>query len=103
MYKYLPKSIQSSQIEKAIELTDSDYVIGAKQYEYITKLLPLAIITEEEREQIERDLPTMSSATASAIIQDLKNNQMDPIDAGENYSQGDIQKRLDLIDNDPKK
>ena len=36
----------------------------------------------------------MTADRASEVIQMLKDNQLDPIMTGENYSQGDISKKL---------
>ena len=80
-----------------------DEIISARQTEYIQKLLDLAAISEEDREKIEQNLTTMTTGDAEQVIRFLQSNQLDPIESGANYKQGDIHKRLDKIMSDPKK
>ena len=80
-----------------------DEILSARQMEYITKLLDLASISDADREKIEKNLTTMTTNDAEQVIRFLQSNQLDPIESGTNYSQRDIQKRLDDIEKDPKK
>jgi hypothetical protein len=80
-----------------------DEILSARQYEYITKLLDLASITDQDREKIESNLKTMTTGDAEQVIRFLQIHLLDPIESGAGYSQKDINKRLDDIDSDPKK
>ena len=62
----------------------------------IDNLLINASITEEEKEQHERSIGALNYHSANQLIEYLKNNQLNPIESGLNYSQSDINKQLDL-------
>ena len=80
-----------------------DEIISARQTEYIQKLLYLASISDEDREKIEQNLTTMTTADAEQVIRFLQSNQLDPIESGANYKMRDIHKKLDKVMKDPKK
>jgi hypothetical protein len=69
----------------------------ADQIEYIEKLLRTSTLDDEQQAWTERQLPSLTYAKAEKIIERLQQNQRDPIDGGENYNQGDIQKKLDRV------
>lgn len=103
IYKYLPKSQKSEKLQRAIELTDRDYVVSGQQFEQITKLLPLASIPDDQKDDIERELPSMTWQRANEVIFMLRDNQLDPIESGAGYSQADIHRKLDQIENNDRK
>jgi len=72
---------------------------------YIQYLMQNASIGEEEVINLDKELcdNKISNVRLEEIIKYLKNNQLDAITQGRSYSQTDIQKKLDLIDNDESK
>lgn len=76
--------------------------IKPSEYSYILKLMITSTYTREEQSELWADLED-KVYTAQELINTLLMNQLDPIEAGLNYSQSDIQKKLDLIDNDNRK
>ena len=80
-----------------------DEILSARQYEYIEKLMMQSSISQEDRDRLEMKLTTMTTKDAEDVIKYLQSHQLDPIESGMNYKQGDIQKKLDKIDKDPKK
>ena len=80
-----------------------DEILSARQHEYITKLLDLASISEEDREKIEKNLASMTTGDAEQVIKFLQSHQLDPIQSGAGYNQKDINRKLDSIESDPKK
>lgn len=81
----------------------SEQEIATAQIGQITKLLPLASIPDDHRKYIEENMGSLSMERADGIIKHLYANQLDPIESGATYSQGDIHKRLDKIDKDERK
>ena len=94
LVKYLPKTNMWDKLGTAIELDNEDYKASHDQIDYIDSLMMSAAITPEQFEDIEREKAYMTADRASEVIQMLKDNQLDPIMTGENYSQGDISKKL---------
>jgi len=97
--KYLPKSEKWEKLNKAIELDNDDYMldIDSPTVSFINSLLRTSIISDEQKAGIEMEITSgeLKQNEASEIIEMLKQNQPDPIDSGNNYSQTDIQKKLD--------
>jgi len=75
------------------------------QMEQFEHLLSASSIGELECEEIRKEISDrdISEERLTKLIEYLKMNQLDPITQGQNYSATDIQKRLDLIDNDDRK
>jgi len=94
LIKYLPKTDLFEKLGKAIDLDNFDYKITDSQLDYIDSLIVTAAINPEEMQQIERSKSMMSQEEARKTIEYLKENQVDPIDAGLNYGQTDIQNKL---------
>jgi len=98
-FKYLPKT-SNEQLEKAIELDNKDYDFPAtyQQGNYIESLLLTASIDDKTSQDIYDTLNNgMSQNRAEECINYLKDNQVNEIDSGHNYNQGDIQKKLSEI------
>jgi phage RecT family recombinase len=93
--KYLPKTNMWDKINTAIKIDESDYVISESQIDYIESLLKHANIDHDQRGQIERNLHSYSSYDAKKCIEMLKENQLNPIDSGFNYTQTDIKNKLE--------
>lgn len=96
-FKYLPKS-DNKRLEKAIELDNKDYDFPAtyEQGNMIESLLMSAAIPEKVEREIYKTLHDngFTQKRASECIEYLESNQLDPIDSGKYYNQGDIQKKL---------
>ena len=100
-FKYLPKATVSEAMQKAIELDNKDYDFPAtfEQGSYIESLLLSSSIPEKTEREIFRALHAseFTQSKAADCIEYLKDNQTDAIDAGGNYSQTDIQKKLQSL------
>jgi phage RecT family recombinase len=99
-FKYLPKSDKNESLTKAIELDNKDYdfPMTYSQGNYIDSLLISSTLEGAQAKQILDALTTgMTQKRAEECIEYLKENQLDAIDAGGNYSQGDIQNKLSQL------
>lgn len=65
------------------------------QIDQIETLLKTSNLDSDKRSQVENSIYQLTFARAEKCIEWLKENQLDPIEAGFNYNQGDIQKKLD--------
>jgi len=92
--KYLPKSDKWERINNAINLDEQDYTITSRQENQIETLLLSSNISPEESQQLYRDKSYMNRIEAEKCIKYLKDNQIDNIAAGNNYSQTDIIKKI---------
>ena len=96
--KYLPKSERHEQLNQAIAFDNSDYDLPAshEKYVFIDSLLETSSISEENKEEIHNQLNgELTTNQANSIINYLNENQLNPIESGNNYSQSDIHKQLD--------
>jgi len=96
IYKYLPRTDQTKQIDHAIELTNQDYMATYDQISYIEQLIATSSLTEDQKEQLEREFNSMNAARAGEMIEFLQRNQLNPITEGTGANQGDIDQQLDL-------
>ena len=62
MQKYLPRTDRMQYLDTAIDLTNHDWEPSMKQIAYAQSLLSTCNLTEESRDQIERELPTCNSS-----------------------------------------
>lgn len=93
--KYLPKTDRWEQVQEAIELDNEDYEASLQQYNYIENLLQKSAFDERQKAFIEQELQNgITNGRAKKIIDDLQMNQLDPIASGNNYSQGDISRKI---------
>ena len=97
--KHLPRSEQYNQADK---LSNQDYEMQWWQFNKIEQLLENSTLLETQKEQYEKDLPSMNYTQANKAIEQLKLNQRDAIESGNNYQMEDIQNKLDAKLNDPK-
>ena len=97
-FKYLPKSHVPEQLEKAIDLSNSDFdfPMNYNQATYIESLLMTSAIPEPKEREIYQAMATddYSSKQAQEVIKYLKENQRDPVASGDHYNMGDIQNKL---------
>lgn len=94
--KYIPKTKQWEQVARMIELDESDYKASINQINAVESLLMTAAIDDSEQNSIYREIASMTAQRAVELIEYLRENQVDPISSGHNYSQGDIQSKLEL-------
>lgn len=73
---------------------EADPEITYNQVSLIESLLLTSSIAEEEKQKIEGELDGMRNSHAEEVINRLKENQIDPINSGQSYNQGDIQRKL---------
>lgn len=93
LIKYLPKTEIWDKLGQAISLDEVDYKATHGQIELIEQLLLTAAIPQEEKDWIERELNTMSADRAREVIDYAKESQVNPIHAGNNYSQTDMKEK----------
>jgi len=98
--KYLPKTDRWAKLAAANHLVDQDYGVSHGQAEMIHSLIRNSLLDENQKQEIERELLIMSGERAKEVIQYLKDNQLDPIESGQNYGMRDIHKKLDQHTND---
>lgn len=99
-FKYLPKSDKNESLTKAIELDNKDYdfPMSYNQGNLIEGLLISSSLDANSLKKIDEALHSgMTQKRAEECIEYLKLNQVDAIDNGGNYSQGDIQKKLSQL------
>lgn len=93
--KYLPKTESWEKVQQAIEIDNEDYEASNQQYSYIENLLETSAFDERQRAFIEREIEFgITNGRAKKLIEDLQLNQRDAISSGDNYSQGDISKKI---------
>lgn len=83
IYKYLPKSDKSEQIEQAINIDNAEYLCSDSQLALIDTLLQRTGLDAGEVVRIESEIgPSMSARRASELIDYLKKNELSDKDAG---------------------
>ena len=95
IYKYLPRTDRMQYVDKAVQLTNKDWEPSPSQVGYAENLIHSSTMIESKKEELLRELAICNSDQIELMIDYLKDNQPDPIEAGNNYSQGDINKKLD--------
>lgn len=75
IYKYLPRTERMTQIDKAVEIDNSDYAISEDQLNYIDSLLHTCTLDEKVKDLIEMEVPVMSAKRASEVINQLQQAQ----------------------------
>ena len=104
IFKYLPKSnVNTSRIDKAIQLDESAFEASMEQITYIEGLLSTSDLHESEKERIESEFVTMTSSGANKCIEYLLTRQLPPseltgavINETDKTVQNEIQKQIDL-------
>lgn len=75
IYKYLPRTERMQQVDKAVEIDNSDYAISDHQLQYIDSLLHTCTLDERVKELLEMEAPVMSQRRASEVIEQLRQAQ----------------------------
>lgn len=78
IYKFLPRTKQLEQVDRAIELDNKDYTASDEQIDYIESLLSTSSLDHDQRRNIEYELHTMNPTRASQVINMLQVNQLGP-------------------------
>ncbi len=94
LVKYLPKTDKWDKLGSIIEIGNQDYKASINQVSQIESLLRTSLVPHDERDDIERSLSYITGQAAVDMISFLKENQVDPISAGNNYDQKDITKKI---------
>lgn len=99
--KYLPKSLHNdkwTKVMQAVDFDNHDYSASNEQQTYIESLVSSSTYDERQRTFIMSRIEAgVTRGEAEKIIDDLKNNQLDPITQGGAYGQGDIKKHIHEI------
>lgn len=94
IYKYLPRTERMATIDNAIQLDNSDYMASDDQIDYIHSLLQTSSLDQRQRDAIEMETTVMNPQRASDVIQNLKENQLDPVQHRGSYSQKELNTNL---------
>lgn len=95
LYKYLPKSGNFEKVAKAIDLSNSDYMISEGQADYLVSLIDRAAYDDDTKRILtSRVYEGISSSEYEAMKKEAEMNRMDPISAGQPYGQKDIKEHL---------
>lgn len=96
--KYLPKTDQWEYVNKAIELDNTDYTldIDSSTVNYIHGLVRTSNMDERKKVEIEMEVMggELTRDRADELITSLQMEQPEPIESGLNYSQTDINRKL---------
>lgn len=93
--KYLPKTDRWEKFSQAVEIDNQDYLISDDQRYYLLNLLEARVIDPEIKKMLENKIKgELSLSEFNSIKKQLSEPQIDPILAGENYSQTDIKNHL---------
>lgn len=79
IYKYLPRTERMQQIDKAIEIDNTDFSISDAQANYIESLLNTSCLDQRQRDNIGMEIAVMTNSRASSVIAMLKDNQLNPV------------------------
>lgn len=93
--KYLPRTNRMNYLDTAIKLSNIEYEATGTQIGMIESLLKTSSILESQKDSIERNLNGLNHHEAEKTISYLKDNQVNAIQAGNNYGKRDIDKMLD--------
>ncbi|HDZ13882.1 MAG TPA: hypothetical protein ENH60_03150, partial [Pricia sp.] len=103
IYKYLPRTDRMQYADKAVQLSNADWEPSSGQVMFADALIKSSTLPEFKKDELEKELQTANSSNLELMIAYLEESQPEKIESGGNYNQGDIGKKLDLIDNDPNK
>ncbi len=93
--KKFPRKEINNNLINAIKLTNTDYEAKNWQIDKIENLIRTSSLLESQKEEIEKQFSSLNYQTANNLIEHLENNQVNPIESGNNYSRDDINKQLD--------
>ncbi len=71
IYKYLPRTERMQQIDKAVEIDNSDFMASDAQLFYIENLLHTCTLEQHIKDDIEMEMTVMNSKRANEIIERL--------------------------------
>lgn len=96
--KYVPKTDKWNQVNEAIAIDNDDYPATHNQEDYVLSLVESSTYDQDSRDIIRAKVEDgISHAEAQTIIEDLKNNQLDPVTQGANYSVTEAKEKLNEI------
>lgn len=101
--KYLPKTDMWDKLQKAIELDESDFKADWNKIHYIESLLSKSTLPHDQISTIESEMYNYTDIQANECIRHLKDNQRDPIESGDGYSQTDVRNKLKEVMSDDRK
>lgn len=100
LYKYVPKSDKHYAIQQAIELDNQvngfNLMANNNKIDVIYSLIRTSSLDENALVEIESNInENLTDEMADKLIKRLNENQREGIKSGDNYSQGDILKKLE--------
>ncbi len=93
LFKYLPKTDKFNNVAQAIAIADEDYGATDAQIEYLVTMLEKTGYDDDTKQvMINKVYEGITQKEYDQLLKDAKMNTMEPISAGRNYNQGDINK-----------
>lgn len=93
--KYIPKTDRWERINEAIDIDNSDFSATPLQEDYIASLLRTCSYDQDTRDIIMGKVEAgITNSEAMTIINDLKENQLEPVSSGLNYNQTEAKEKL---------
>lgn len=103
LQKYLPRTKKMGFVDQAVKLSNSDWEASSGQISLAEGLIGSCTLIDSRKEELYRELQTARSYDVEMMIEYLQDCQPNKIEAGGNYNQSDIHKKLDRINNDERK
>jgi len=94
--KYVPKTEQWEKVSNAIDVDNSDYRPTYGQIDFAEGLIATSGYDDDHKQLLMEKINDagITQSEFDSIVTDLKNNQLDKINSGMNYSQTDISKKI---------
>ena len=87
IFKYVPKTDRYNKVAEAIALDEAEFPATLGQVNYIESLIETSTFDPEIREMMAKKASSeLTSAEAENMIADLRDNQLDAVTQGKNYS-----------------
>ena len=95
LFKYLPKTDKFEHAAQAINALDEDYIISDNQIDYLVQLLQNAGYDDDTKAEYERQINYgLTGIEFNQLKREFEMNQVDRINAGANYNQSDITRKI---------
>lgn len=96
--KYLPKTDNWERVGQAIDVDNSIYPASMQQEEYLHRLIDTSGYDDERKRVYHAQVNSgMTRGEADAMIEQMQLNQVDAIEAGLPYNQGDITEKINTL------
>ncbi len=98
LFKYLPKNKELERAATAISISDEDYNASPSQLDYLVTLIERAAYDDDTKQiLVAKVYQGITTDEFNRMKKEAEMNQLDPITAGTNYNQTDIQAHLNKL------